>query len=84
MEAAPIGGVLATGICRAGDAARSPVEELEVALDAMHNMQAPFCGRYTLGSAIDRRSGGQGVVQFADIAGTRDRVRCPWSSQICD
>lgn len=46
-----------------------------MALDAMHNMQASFCHRYTLASAVDRRSGGQGVVQFADIAGTRDRVR---------
>ena len=65
--------------CRAGDAARTPVEELKVALDAVNGMQCTFCKRYQVYSAFYRRVGGQGVVQFASISATHERVRsmCP-------
>lgn len=68
------------GCCRAGGAAKSPLEELEVALDAMNSMQSTFCVRYKLYSAVYRRVGGQGVVQFAGIGGTYDKVcsTCNW------
>ena len=46
-----------------------------MALDAMNSLQAPFYYRYQLYSAVDRRVGGQGVVQFAAVADTRDQVR---------
>lgn len=62
-------------MCRAADAAGSPAEKLETALDAMHNQQATFYGRYTIASSVERRAGGQGIVQFAAIAGSLDRVR---------
>lgn len=45
-----------------------------MALDAMNNMQATFYNRYLLHTAVDRRVGGQGIVQFAGIANTLDRV----------
>ena len=61
--------------CRASGEAGSPLEELEVALDAMNSMQATFFYRYKLYSAVDRRVGGQGVVQFAAIGDTMDKVR---------
>lgn len=51
------------------------MDKLQIALDAMHSMQAVFLHRYTLGSSVERRVGGQGLVQFASIAGTLDRVR---------
>eukprot|EP00892_Ulva_mutabilis_P005913 jgi/Ulvmu1/3694/UM017_0111.1 len=63
-----------TDFQKAGGEAGSPVEELQVALDAMSSMQAPFYNRYRLSSAVDRRVGGQGVVQFAGIASTLDRA----------
>eukprot|EP00892_Ulva_mutabilis_P005772 jgi/Ulvmu1/3567/UM167_0001.1 len=59
---------------KAGGEAGSPVEELQVALDAMNSMQAPFYHRYMMLSAVDRRVGGQGIVQFASIANTLDRA----------
>lgn len=40
----------------------------------MNSMQATFYKRYLLNSAVERRVGGQGVVQFAAIANTLDRV----------
>ena len=46
-----------------------------MALDAMYGMQARFYYRYQLLSAVDRRAGGQGVVQFAAIVDTMDKVR---------
>ena len=67
--------LMQNGGCRASGEAGSPLEELEVALDAMNSMQAPFFYRYHLLSAVDRRAGGQGVVQFATIANTVDKVR---------
>ena len=66
--------------CSAANEASSALEQLEVALDAMFSMQAPFFGRYMLLSAVDRRSGGQGVVQFASIIHTPDRV---WLAPAC-
>ena len=60
--------------CRAADGAQSPAEELEVALDAMFSMQAPFHRRYHLFSAMQRRVGGQGMVQFASIFHTQEQV----------
>lgn len=47
----------------------------------MHSMQAPFCRRYRLLSAADRRVGSQGIVQFAVPDDTQDTVRGPSS---CD
>ena len=61
--------------CRVGKDADSPMEELQVALDAMHAMQSTFYGRYMLASSVERRAGGQGLVQFATISGTADKVR---------
>ena len=61
--------------CRASSEARSRREELEVALDAMSSMEAPFYYRYRILSAVHRRVGGQGVVQFAAIFGNMDQVR---------
>ena len=48
-----------------------------MALDAMSNMQVMFCKRYQLNSAVERRVGGQGIVQFASISGTHDKVCSP-------
>lgn len=58
----------AFSVCRAAVTAGSPMGELEVALDAMCDLQAPFHGRYIMMSSIDRRSGGQGIVQFANVS----------------
>lgn len=52
-----------------------PIEQLEVALDALYNRKLPFFGRYHLFSAVERRTGGQGLVQFARIGNTTDTVR---------
>lgn len=49
--------------------------QLEVALDAMHNMETPFFNRYRLYSTVNCRVGGQGVVQFASIGNTLVKVR---------
>lgn len=43
----------------------------------MCDLQARFYGRYTLLSAVERRAGGQGVVQFARILGDQSQVRLP-------
>ena len=51
------------------------MEELGVALDAMNSMQALFYYRYQLLSTVERRVGGQGVVQFAAITNTMEKVR---------
>lgn len=50
------------------------VDELEDALDELAERQAHFMGRYLIGSNVERRSGGQGVVQFARIVNTPDEV----------
>eukprot|EP00892_Ulva_mutabilis_P005912 jgi/Ulvmu1/3693/UM017_0110.1 len=63
-----------TDFQKASGEAKSPVEELQVALDAMNSMQAPFYNRYHLASAVDRRVGGQGIVQFASMSNTHDRA----------
>jgi hypothetical protein len=43
----------------------SATEALEDALDALHALRQPFMGQFELLSSIERRSGGQGLVQFA-------------------
>ena len=65
--------------CRAGQGMTSPSAALEVALDAMCSMQAPFYHRYELFSAVERRGGGQGMVQFAKILNTSEQVCIPLS-----
>eukprot|EP00892_Ulva_mutabilis_P007594 jgi/Ulvmu1/5206/UM216_0001.1 len=59
---------------KASGEAGSRLGQLQVALDAMYNMHAPFYNRYRIESSYNRRVGGQGVVQFASIAGTQDRA----------
>lgn len=54
--------------------AESPLEQLQVALDATYAMHARFFNRYTVSSSVERRVGGQGLVQFGAIASTMDRV----------
>ena len=61
--------------CRVAQEAESGVEELEVALDAMAGMRHLFYDRYHVMSSVERRAGGQGVVQFASIANTFDKAR---------
>lgn len=60
----------------------SAFEQLEDALDCMHAARAPFLARFHVLGAVERRSGGQGVVQFAAIAGSPKqfalKVR-PWA-----
>ena len=46
-----------------------------MALDAMAGMRHLFYDRYHVMSSVERRAGGQGVVQFASIANTFDKVR---------
>lgn len=52
-----------------------PIEQLEAALDALYDRKLPFFGRYHLLSAVERRVGGQGLVQFARIGHGTDLVR---------
>jgi hypothetical protein len=52
------------------DANLSVTEALEDALDALHALQQPFIGQFLLLSSIERRSGGQGLVQFARLPDT--------------
>lgn len=61
------------GVCRSPGAGSS-VDELEDALDELAETGRHFMGRYLVGSNVERRSGGQGVVQFARIANTPDQV----------
>lgn len=58
------------------------MDELETALDAMCGMAEPFFGRYQLLSAVDRRVGGQGLVQFASIASSKQTPENA-SEQVC-
>jgi hypothetical protein len=51
------------------------IEQLEAALDALYDRKLPFFGKYHLFSAVERRVGGQGLVQFARIGNTADMVR---------
>ena len=72
--------------CRASSESETALDKLEVALDGMCCMAAPFYGQYQLHSAVQRRVGGQGIVQFAAIMNTQDKVRAHWLSQApaCD
>lgn len=60
-------------VCRSPGAGSS-VDKLEDALDELAETGRHFMGRYLVGSNVERRSGGQGVVQFARIANTPDQV----------
>ena len=62
--------------CRSAKESDSPLDALRLALDAMCSMKAPFYDRYHLLSAVERRVGGQGLVQFASVMNTREMVRC--------
>lgn len=59
--------------CR-GASGVSSVDALEDALDELAEQGTPFMERYLIGSSVDRRSGGQGVVQFARIHNAPDQV----------
>eukprot|EP00892_Ulva_mutabilis_P002686 jgi/Ulvmu1/12418/UM009_0068.1 len=59
---------------RAATTTTSPLDALEVALDAMCSMQEPFYDRYIIRSSLQRRVGGQGLVQFASILNTEDKA----------
>lgn len=61
-------------LCRASSDVESPLEQLQVALDATYAMQARFFNQYTVASPMQRRVGGQGLVQFGVIANTIDQV----------
>lgn len=63
--------------CRVAQACTKALDELEVALDAMCAMRAQFFLRYEILSAVDRRVGGQGLVQYACVPNQPDRVRPP-------
>lgn len=72
-----------------------PIEKLEAALDALYDHNQPFFDRYHLLSGIERRVGGQGLVQFARVRGAApgrgasDMVRavslkrCHWHMHSC-
>lgn len=62
-------------LCRATNESCSPLDALEEALDAMCAKKEVFYDRYYLLSAVERRVGGQGIVQFASIKNTQDKVR---------
>lgn len=70
----PSSNVLLATVCRAANVTQSPLDQLEVALEAMCCMAAPFHSRYQVHSAMQRRVGGQGIVQFATIINTEDKV----------
>jgi hypothetical protein len=53
----------------------TPTEQLEAALDALYERKLPFYARYKLFSAVERRVGGQGLVQFARIGNGNEMVR---------
>eukprot|EP00892_Ulva_mutabilis_P000505 jgi/Ulvmu1/10455/UM063_0010.1 len=59
---------------KAAHESESPLDALEVALDAMCSMKEPFYHRYMLLSSVERRVGGQGLVQFASIVNTQDKA----------
>lgn len=50
------------------------VEDLEDALDALCDSGHKFLGRYTILSNVERRGGGQGIVQFAQMVGSAELV----------
>eukprot|EP00892_Ulva_mutabilis_P005656 jgi/Ulvmu1/3462/UM016_0082.1 len=59
---------------RAAEGCAMPADELEVALDALCAMETPFLFRYNILSAVDRRVGGQGLVQFATMTNSQQRA----------
>jgi hypothetical protein len=63
----------------------TPGERLEAALDALCGRKVPFYGQYRLFSAVERRVGGQGIVQFAQIGQSSAMVRsCLLPARTCD
>ena len=63
-------------MCRAAEDCKTAADALEVALDGMCALETPFYYRYNILSAVDRRGGGQGLVQFASMTNTQTRVCC--------
>ena len=63
-------------MCRAAEDCKTSADALEVALDGMCALETPFYYRYNILSAVDRRGGGQGLVQFASMTNTQTRVCC--------
>lgn len=58
------------------------VEDLEDALDALCETGRKFLGRYVILSNVERRGGGQGVVQFAQVAGSAEMVAIKFFNRI--
>jgi hypothetical protein len=70
------GFVITATTCRAphGGSQGSVVDMLEDALDFLHDRQARFLGRYVISHNVERRTGGQGVVQFGRVADAQEEV----------
>ena len=49
----------------------------------MCSMKEAFYHRYMLLSSVERRVGGQGLVQFASIVNTQDKVRSSLCARRC-
>jgi hypothetical protein len=68
-------------------AAKRPCVDVEDALDELRNANAPFLGRYNVLGHLERRIGGQGIVQFMrDVhsgAGYAAKARCCILSVCC-
>lgn len=58
------------------------VEVLEDALDALCETGRKFLGRYTILSSVERRGGGQGVVQFAQVVGSAELVAIKFFNRV--
>jgi hypothetical protein len=58
------------------------VEDLEDALDALFETGRKFLGCYSILSNVERRGGGQGVVQFAQLTGTAELVAIKFFNRV--
>ena len=58
------------------------IENLEDALDMLCELGHKFLGRYTILSSIERRGGGQGVVQFAQVVGSAELVAIKFFNRV--
>ena len=56
----------------------SKPQTLEDVMDYMHDNHIPFLQRYRVGSHFQRRSGGQGLVQFVE----REHDDAPYSVKV--
>jgi len=54
-----------SGFASASGPNGAAIDRLEAALDVMHASKVLFLGSYSMLGAVERRAGGQGVVQFA-------------------